>query len=75
MDSIADAIVYAVAYIGCREECEDSLDEDDPAMAHIMAKNIAPPARKANRCGGNQRLANAIEPISPTADPVPMTGR
>lgn len=37
MDSIADAIVYAVAHIGCREECGDSPDEDDPAMAHIMA--------------------------------------
>ena len=34
MDSIADAIVYAAAYISCREESEDP---DDDALSHIMA--------------------------------------
>ncbi len=32
MDSIADAIVYAAAYIGCREESEDSDQEDGSAI-------------------------------------------
>ena len=35
MDSIADAIVYATAYIGCREETEES--DDDAVFEHIMA--------------------------------------
>ena len=37
MDSIADAIVYAAAYIGCREEREDSDQEDGSAIGHITA--------------------------------------
>lgn len=41
MDSVANAIVYAVAYIHCRAEGEDSVedeeDADDSAISHIMA--------------------------------------
>ena len=37
MNSIADALVYAVASIVCREECEDSDECDDEAISHIMA--------------------------------------
>ena len=39
MDSIADAIVYAVAYIHRRDDGEDLVedDDDDLAIAHIMA--------------------------------------
>jgi hypothetical protein len=37
MDSIADAIVYAAAYIGCREESEDSDQEDGSAIGHVTA--------------------------------------
>ena len=37
MNSIADALVYAVASIACREECEDSDEYDDAAISHIMA--------------------------------------
>jgi hypothetical protein len=39
MDSIANAIVYAVAYIHCRDEGEDLVEDedDDSAIAHIMA--------------------------------------
>ena len=35
MKSIADAIVYSVAYIGGREE--DSIDDDETALSHIMS--------------------------------------
>ncbi|MCO6044058.1 hypothetical protein NG895_09065 [Aeoliella sp. ICT_H6.2] len=42
MNSIADALVYAVAYIDCQEmEVEESLEDSDDAseaaMSHIMA--------------------------------------
>ena len=38
MDSIAGAIVYAVAYdIAFRDENEDLSEEDDSAISHIMA--------------------------------------
>ncbi len=37
MDSVADAIVYAAAYIACRDEDEDLSEEDDSAIGHIMA--------------------------------------
>ena len=37
MDSIADAIVYAVAHISCRDESEESVEDDDSALGHIMA--------------------------------------
>ena len=37
MDSIADAIVYAAAYISCREESDDTGEDDDSALEHIMA--------------------------------------
>ena len=36
MKSIADALVYSVAYLGCRED-EDSTDDDETALSHIMA--------------------------------------
>ena len=39
MNAIADSIVYAVAYILTRDQREefDEEDEDDSAIAHIMA--------------------------------------
>ena len=39
MNAIADSIVYAVAYIHTRDEREELVeeDEDDSAIAHIMA--------------------------------------
>ena len=37
MDSIADAIVYAAAYISCRGESEDTGEDDDSAIEHIRA--------------------------------------
>ncbi|QEG35943.1 hypothetical protein [Bythopirellula goksoeyrii] len=42
MNSVADALVYAVAYINCQEiEDEESLDDsedaNEAAMSHIMA--------------------------------------
>ena len=38
MNSIADALVYSVAYLNCREdEDEDSLDDDVAALESIAA--------------------------------------
>ena len=37
MDSIADAMVYAAAYISCRGESEDTGENDDSALEHVMA--------------------------------------
>lgn len=38
MNSIADALVYAVAHLSCRDaENEDLDNEDDAALGHIMA--------------------------------------
>lgn len=39
MDSLANAIVYALAHIHCRDEGEDLVEneDDDSAIAHIMA--------------------------------------
>ena len=37
LDSIADAIVYAAAYISCRDESAESCEDDDSAISHIMA--------------------------------------
>ena len=37
MNSTTNALVYAVAHISCREECEDSDECDDAAISHIMA--------------------------------------
>ncbi|TWT40091.1 hypothetical protein [Botrimarina hoheduenensis] len=37
MDSISDAVVYAVAYLHCREAREGILDDDESALEHVMA--------------------------------------
>ena len=37
MNSIADALVYAVAHIGCREDVEDDGESDSEALDHIGA--------------------------------------
>lgn len=38
MDSISDALVYAVAHIRCRDASdEDTANDDDSALGHIMA--------------------------------------
>ena len=37
MDSIADAVVFTVAYLHCREAKEGTLDEDGSAIEHVMA--------------------------------------
>jgi len=38
MDSIADALVYAVTHINCRNAGDEDLaNEDDSAVGHIMA--------------------------------------
>ena len=54
MDSIADAIVYAAAYISCREENDDTGEDDDSALEHIMAY-LARDTRRRGCVGGRRR--------------------
>lgn len=63
MNSIADALVYAVAYIHCHEtEDEESLDDSEDAseaaMSHIMAylSHASPEEENALAAAANRAL-------------------
>lgn len=59
MNSIADALVYAIAHVACREESEDFESSDDEAMSHIMAylSDATPDEEEALAAAAERALA------------------
>jgi hypothetical protein len=70
MDAIADAVVYAVAYLNCRgdEDDDELLDDDDGALGSIAAMlrgAATPPEQDALAAAAERALAEEQASPSP----------
>jgi hypothetical protein len=68
MNSIADALVYAVTYLCTRDtEDEDLIEEDDSAVSHIMAylHDATPAEEEALAEAAKKALAEEQSLITP----------
>lgn len=73
MESIADALVYAVTYICTRDaEDEELIEEDDSAAGHIMAylSNATPAEQDALADAAKRALAEEQSLNSPQPEMV-----
>ncbi len=78
MRSIADALVYATAYIGCRTAEDEELDdEDDSAIGHILAylSDATPEEEDALANAAKRALSEEQSLISPQQEMIDLFSR